>query len=64
MGPIDSKATSFLQELGRRLSVTTGKPRESAFLFQRLSVLCNDTMQYIFLAYLVLFRTMIRIKRV
>ena len=38
MGPIDSKASSFLQELGRRLSVTTDNPRESAFLFQRLSV--------------------------
>ena len=32
------KASSFSQELGRRLPVTTGNPRESAFLFQRLSV--------------------------
>ena len=37
MGPIGSKASSFLQEFGRRLSVTTGNPQESAFLFQRLS---------------------------
>ena len=35
---IGSKASSFLQKLGRRLSVTTGSSRESAFLFQRLSV--------------------------
>ena len=35
---IRSKVSSFLQKLGRRLSVTTGNSRESAFLFQQLSV--------------------------
>jgi hypothetical protein len=29
---------SFLRELGRRLSLATDDPRETAFLFQRLSV--------------------------
>ena len=38
MGPIGSKAAIFLQELGRRLSTVTGDPRESMFLFQRVSV--------------------------
>ena len=38
MGPIGSKALSFLQELGRRLTVATGNPRETVFLYQRLSV--------------------------
>lgn len=37
-GPISSKAMSFLSELGRRTSVTTGDPRETSYLFQRLSV--------------------------
>ena len=32
LGP-GSKASSFLQELGLRLSITTGNPRETAFLF-------------------------------
>jgi len=27
-----------LTELGRRLSASTGEPRETAFLFQRLSI--------------------------
>jgi hypothetical protein len=38
LGPICSKATVFLRELGRRLSVATGDPRETTLLFQRLSV--------------------------
>ena len=36
--PIGSKASSFLQKLGRHLSVITDNQRESAFLSQRLSV--------------------------
>jgi len=27
----------FIQELGRRISLASGDPRETAFLFQRLS---------------------------
>ena len=38
LGPINSKGTAFLSELGRRISTCTGDARESAFLFQRLSV--------------------------
>ena len=38
VGPIGLKASSFLQKLGRHLSVITDNQRESAFLFQRLSV--------------------------
>jgi len=30
--------TVFLTELGRRLSASTGEQRETAFLFQRLSI--------------------------
>ena len=39
MGPLCSEATEFIVELGRRLSVATGDPREPTFLFQRLSIL-------------------------
>ncbi len=38
MGPLGIKATKFLRELGRRLCVTTGDTRETAFLFQRISI--------------------------
>jgi hypothetical protein len=37
-GPIGVKATSFLREIGRRMSIISEDPRETAFLFQRLSV--------------------------
>ena len=38
LGPISSKALSFLLELGKRLAPVTGDPREGTFLFQRLSI--------------------------
>src|SRR6201995_1154328 len=38
MGSLNSKALSFLSELGRRISAVSGDPRESSFLFQRISV--------------------------
>jgi len=38
LGPIGVKATDFLSDLGRRISSVTGDPRESSFLFQRVSV--------------------------
>jgi hypothetical protein len=38
LGPINSKAISFFNELGHRLSTLTGEPRETAFLFQRISI--------------------------
>ena len=39
MGPICSEATSFLCELGRRLTLRSDDVRETQFLFQRISVL-------------------------
>lgn len=38
MGPINSKATAFLSDLGRRMALITNDSRETSFLFQRLSV--------------------------
>ena len=38
LGPISSKASDFLSDLGRRIFSATGDARESSFLFQRLSV--------------------------
>ena len=38
LGPLNASSTTFLRELGRRLSEATNDPRETAFLFQRLSV--------------------------
>ena len=38
MSPIGSRASTFLLELGRRLSFTTGNPCEFASLFERLPV--------------------------
>jgi len=39
MGPIGNEATEFLTALGKRLTARSDDPRESMFLFQRLSVL-------------------------
>ena len=36
--PINSEGVLFLNQLGRRLTANTGDLRETAFLFQRLSV--------------------------
>jgi len=44
MGPINSEGTEFLAEIGRRATRITGDPRETAFLFQRISIIiqrCN-----------------------
>ena len=38
MGPIGSKATNFLKELGRFLTLATDNPLKTAHLFRRLSV--------------------------
>jgi len=38
LGPVSSQATTFLAELGKRITAVTGDPREGAFLFQRLSI--------------------------
>ena len=39
MGTINSDGLEFLGDLGRRITQVTDDIRESAFLFQRLSVL-------------------------
>ena len=38
LGLLGSKATIFSKELGRRLTLTTDNPLETAYMFQRLSV--------------------------
>ena len=38
LGPINESATSFLYDLGRRISLVSGEDRESQCLFQRISV--------------------------
>src|ERR1700761_527995 len=38
LGPFDSSALMFFSQLGKRLASATGDPRETSFLFQRLSV--------------------------
>ena len=39
LGPISSRATDFLSELGRRITLVTGDARETSHLFQRISVM-------------------------
>ena len=44
LGPINEEGASFLTNLGHRLSVVSGDPQETAFVFQRLSIIvqrCN-----------------------
>jgi hypothetical protein len=38
MGQINQVGQDFISELGRRISSSTDDPRETSFLFQRLSV--------------------------
>ena len=38
LGPINSKGTAFLDELGNRLSIDAHDTREATFLYQRVSV--------------------------
>ena len=37
-GPWNAEGLSFISELGRRITLATGDPRETTFLFQRLSI--------------------------
>ena len=39
LGPINCRGLTFLTDLGHRLSQVTDEPRETAFLFQRLSII-------------------------
>ena len=38
LGPLGTKSYTFLRELGRRLTIVTEDPRETSFLFQRISI--------------------------
>ena len=38
LGPLGTKSYTFLRELGRRLTIVTEGPRETSFLFQRISI--------------------------
>jgi len=38
MGPINSNGMDFIKDLGRLVTQTTGDPKETSYLFQRLSV--------------------------
>jgi hypothetical protein len=38
MGSINSASQDFISELGHRISVKTEDPRETTFLFQRISI--------------------------
>jgi len=38
IGPLNHVGQDFISELGRRISSSTDNPRETSFLFQRLSV--------------------------
>ena len=39
LGAINSSGINFLSDLGRRITAISGEPRESYFMFQRISVL-------------------------
>ena len=39
MGPINAKGQAFLADLGRLLAQVSGEPRETSYLFQRLSII-------------------------
>ena len=39
LGPLNASALNFLSDVGRRLSSLSGDPGETAFLFQRLSMI-------------------------
>jgi hypothetical protein len=38
LGPLSASSQIFLSEIGRRIAQRTSDPRETAFLFQRISV--------------------------
>jgi len=38
LGPINKEGHNFLQEIGPRLTLTTGDPREASYLSQRISI--------------------------
>ena len=49
LGPINSSGVDFLSTLGKRLSDKSGDPRETSFLFQRISII-NQRMNAVAVA--------------
>jgi hypothetical protein len=45
MGPINGAGQDFISELGHRISDLTEDPRETSFLFQRISVALQRSFQ-------------------
>ena len=46
LGPCNADALAFIREVGRRMTLISGDPRETTFLMQRISVInqrCNAT---------------------
>jgi hypothetical protein len=44
LGPINAEGQQFIDNLGRRTTAVTGDPRETTFLYQRISIIgqrCN-----------------------
>ena len=41
LGVFNASARHLLGDLGRRISINTGEPRETSYLFQRISVLVH-----------------------
>ena len=39
LGPINNEGLTFLSDLGQKLGIVTGDPRETSYLFQRISLL-------------------------
>ena len=48
LGPINESAIGFVEDLGRRISAVSSEAREGVFLFQRLSVLMQRLMPFLF----------------
>ena len=38
LGPWNAEGLAFIRELGRRITLVTGEPRETTFLLQRISI--------------------------
>ena len=45
-GVFNSSTCLLLNEIGKRISVNSGVSRETGFLFQRASMLCNGSMLF------------------
>ena len=48
LGPVNTEGLRFLDQIGDSLSAVTGDPRESSFVYQRLSVLVQRFNMIVF----------------